>query len=213
MSNKVLRIVLDDDDALIADRELGQVIINSDTGTIDYIDVDGSPENVVMFNSTSSTPAYMETATYDTNINGIVDNSEKLGGIIASDYATKSWVTLNAGNMQTSTYDVTGTGVVDNAERLGNQLPSYYASVAYVNSIAGDMKKSVYDINNNGVVDDSEKLGGQTPGFYSNYLNLNNRPNLEDIEDCLFIPKSVGNLLIFNGTNWVNRSIIDMGSF
>jgi len=213
MSNKVLRIILDDDDSLIADKELGQVIINSDTGTVDYIDYDGSAENVVMFNSTNTTTAYMETLVYDTNINGIVDDSEKLGGVLATDYATKTWVTLNGGNMNTSVYDVTGTGVVDDAEKLGNQLPSYYASKAYVDSIAGDMKKSVYDINNNGVVDNSELLNGKDGTFYSNYLNLSNRPKLENLEDSLFGAKNTGDLTVFNGTNWINTNILDLGIF
>lgn len=192
MSNQVLRITLDNSDPLINSKELGQIIVNTDDGTVDYVDSDGTAEHISVFDPSSATNIYMEKSVYDVNPPGLypsVDNADSLGGISSTLYATKSWVQSNVtGDMSASTYDINNNGIVDNSEKLGGQLPSYYASVAWVQSLAtGDMKKSTYDTNNDGVVNDSSKLNGQFPAYYLDYANFVGTPpatnSIKDIGD------------------------------
>ncbi len=216
MSNKVLRITLDDNDPLIDDKELGVIIINSDEGTVDWVDLDGNPEHISVFDPTSSSPAYMEKTIYDTDNNNVVDNCDNLGGISAANYATQAWVLANSGGGDTmlkTVYDTNNDGIVDNSERLGGQLPSYYASMTWCVATFGDMNKSIYDTNDNGVVDDSEKLNNQDPSYYLDYNNLTNKPTFESLSDTTFTSLSAGDLVEYDGVKWINNRIIDQGTF
>ncbi len=213
MSNKVLRVTLDDDDPLIDDKELGVIVVNADAGTIDWIDTDGNPEHIAVFDATSASGLYMEKTTYDINNDNVVDNSEKLGGVNAGLYATQAWVLANTSGMSKLIYDANDDGIVDNSTRLGGQLPTYYASTAWVNANFGNMRKSTYDIANNGIVDDAEKLGNQSPAYYLNYVNLTNKPNIGDIGGMNISGEIPGDMLEYNGTHWVNKPVLDQGSF
>jgi hypothetical protein len=174
MSNQVLRVTLDDSDPLIADKVLGQIFINADTGSVDYIDSDGIGEHIAIFDPSCTTTLYMEKSVYDGNGNDVVDNSEALGGIPANQWATQAWVLANA---------------------------------------TGNMEKSVYDTNDNGVVDDSERLGNQLPAYYLDYANFTNKPNLLDWADCSPTPLTSGDVIEYNGAAWVNKSVLDLGTF
>jgi len=68
----------------------------------------------------------MTKGVYDTNNNGVVDNSERLGGQLPAYYASVSYVQTNFGDMRKSVYDTNDNGVIDNSEKLNNELPSYY---------------------------------------------------------------------------------------
>lgn len=133
----------------------------------------------------------MVKSVYDPNNDGVVKDSDKLGGKLPayySDYnnlANKPTTTggSSSGDMLKSAYDTTNNGVVDNSEKLDGQPAAYYRN--YNNLIdkpttgfgSGDMSKATYDNSGiSGVVDDSERLGGQPPAFYRDYNNLNNKP-------------------------------------
>ena len=217
MSNQVLRITLDDDDPLISGKELGQIVVNADAGTVDYVDTDGNPEHIAVFDASGSSTIYMEKAVYDKNVanNGVVDDSERLGGILSNQYATKAWVIGNAtGDMTKADYATNGApGMVDNSLRLNNQPASYYASTTWVQANFGDMRKTTYDTNDSGIVDNSERLGGQIPSYYLNYSNFINQPNLLDWADCNEGIKLAGDIITWDGSDWINTSTLDLGTF
>lgn len=78
--------------------------------------------------------AVMKKATYDSDNDGVVDNSELLNGHADSYFATAQSVsdlttTVN-GKMTRSTYDADNDGVVDNAEALGGHNASYFATAS-----------------------------------------------------------------------------------
>lgn len=78
--------------------------------------------------------AVMKKATYDSDNDGVVDNSELLNGHADSYFATAQSVsdlttTVN-GKMTRSVYDADNDGVVDNAEALGGHGASYFATAS-----------------------------------------------------------------------------------
>jgi len=85
-------------------------------------------------NSTSGIGDMLKSV-YDTNDNGVVDNSKKLNGHSSSATPVANAIPV-----------ADGTGKLDSWVTGGGG--------------SGDMLKSTYDTNNNGMVDNSEKLGG-----------------------------------------------------
>jgi hypothetical protein len=64
---------------------------------------------------------------YDTNNDGIVDNSDKVDGKHASEFADVNHTHSGMGDMLKSVYDIDNDGVIDNAEKLEGHPASDFA--------------------------------------------------------------------------------------
>jgi hypothetical protein len=115
-----------------------------------------------------------------------------------------------------SVYDNNNDGIVDNTTALGGIPANQWATQAWVLSTAtGDMTKTVYDTNDSGIVDNSERLGGQLPSYYASlaYVNSLPIPKYSELDDAAFGTQTSGDLIMFDGTNWCNTNMIDLGTF
>lgn len=107
--------------------------------TVTITDKDGEHTFTVNDGADGSGSGDMMKATYDSNVNGIVDNAEKLEGHAASYFAQATHshaiadvngmqAALNAtGDMKKSVYDADGDGVVDNAQKLDGKTAAQFA--------------------------------------------------------------------------------------
>ena len=133
----------------------------------------------------------MKRINYDANLNGIVDDSDKLGGNIPSYYANRSDVAISTNTLQSNIdrhFMISpSTGIM--AGTLPNTVKITTANVSALGTASGttflrgdgnwstpagsgDMTKDVYDIGNNGIVDDSDKLGTQVPSYYASRADV-----------------------------------------
>ena len=136
--------------------------------------------NSAVTNWGTSNVNVMVRTTYDTNENGIVDDSELLSGNSPTYYLDRANHTGTIQHTVISDYDLTlaGTG------NLTPFIPSsdyHPATKKYVDdSISfaggGDMLKTVYDTNDNGVVDNSQALSGQGASYYLDWTNFTGTP-------------------------------------
>lgn len=99
-------------------------------------------------------------AVYDTNDNGVVDNSERLNGQLPAFYLDRTNHTGTQAAISI-TFDNTGTG-----------LSALNVQTALAELDSNKMQRTVYDANNNGVVDDAEQaqnallLNGNNGAYY-----------------------------------------------
>jgi len=118
--------------------------------------------------------------------------------------------------MEKAVYDINNNGIADDCDNLGGVPANQYATQVWVTANAtGDMTKSVYDTNNNGIVDDSDRLGGQLPAYYASlaYVNSLAVPKYSELNDADFTAQLAGDVIMFNGTDWINTNLIDQGTF
>lgn len=134
MSLQVLKITLNNNNALLDDKILGYIYIDTDTSSVNYIDTDGNPEHIVLFDDGGTGGNTMLKSVYDANNDGIVDNTYLFNGQPAIYYATAAEL-LSKGDMYKSIYDSNNDGVINDSDRLGGQLPTYYADKAYVDAL------------------------------------------------------------------------------
>ena len=98
----------------------------------------------------------MQKSVYDSNANGVVDNSEKLENHAASYFATADSVSslsdTVAGKMTKSVYDSNNDGVVDNAEKVNNHTvhSDVPAQAVFTDTIYDDteIKADIGDLDN-----------------------------------------------------------------
>jgi hypothetical protein len=92
-------------------------------------------------------------------------------------------------------------------------------TIAATGSGSGDMLKSTYDTNNNGIVDNSEALNGQSPSYYLSRANhtgtqaastitglspVATTGAINDLADVTITSPSIGQVLTWSGTQWIN---------
>ena len=116
--------------------------------TVTITDKDGEHTFTVNDGADGLGSGDMMKATYDSNGNGIVDNTEKLEGHAASYFAQATHshaiadvnglqAALNAtGDMKKSVYDADGDGVVDNAKKLDGRTLAQFAPAQHSHEIA-----------------------------------------------------------------------------
>lgn len=128
--------------------------------------------------------AVMKKATYDSDNDGVVDNSELLNGHADSYFATAQSVsdlttTVN-GKMTRSTYDADNDGVVDNAEALGGHSASYFATASALSDEVSRAQTA-----EGGKVDKVAGKGLSTNDFTTAYKNQidTNKSNIGDLSD------------------------------
>jgi hypothetical protein len=121
----------------------------------------------------SGSGADMTKATYDTNSNNIVDNSEKLGGNLPAFYLTNSVATTTylklsggtlSGHLIMGNYSVLSSSSIEGITKIkwaDGSISTHAATMS-----GADMTKATYDTNSNNIVDNSEKLGGALPAAY-----------------------------------------------
>jgi hypothetical protein len=193
------------DDAKQLDGHAASYFLNTNSKLKDLVDVSSTTPNngqVLKWNGTSWTPGDDEAgsggggdmfkSTYDTNDNGIVDNSEQLGGHGASYF-------LNSNSELDDLSDVNTSGA-SNGQVLKFNGSTWAPGTDETGGSGGggDMYKSTYDTNNNGIVDDSEQLGGHSASYY-----LNTNSAISDLSDVNTSGASNGQVLKYNGSNWV----------
>lgn len=123
----------------------------------------------------------MSKSTYDTNNDGIVDNSTLFNSQNASYYLSRSnhTGTQSAGTISgLASVAISGTlASLSDAQissPTNNQVLQWNGTKwinATLSAGSGDMLKSIYDTNNNGIVDNSTQLNGQSASFYLSRAN------------------------------------------
>ena len=176
---------------------------------------------------------------YDTNDNGVVDNSEKLNNQAASFYLSRTnhtgtqaaaSITGLASVATTGTFDslsdVDTTGVTNGQTIIYQSSTSSWIPGTASGGGTGDMLKSVYDTTNNGVVDNSEKLNNQAASFYLSRTNHTGTQSassitglasvatvgtLDSLSNVLTSGKTTGQMLQWSGTAWIPATVSGTG--
>jgi hypothetical protein len=181
----------------------------------------------------------MQKSVYDSNDNGVVDNSEKLNNQNASYYLdrTNHTGTMSAASVTglasvatvgtfDSLSDVNTSGVTDGQTIIYQSSTSSWIPGTASGGGSGDMLKSVYDTTNNGVVDNSEKLNNQAASFYLSRANHTGTQSvssitglasvatvgtLDSLSNVLASGKTSGQVLQWSGTAWIPATVSGTG--
>lgn len=197
----------------------------------DVEDIGGGAINITPFGS-STCSGYLDLATYDSNGNGIVDNSEKLGGQLPEYYAisghthptssgTGHTIQDNGVDMTTRTnLNFIGFSVEDDS---GNDATKV---TIIAGSGTGDMLASIYDTNSNNIVDNSEALNGHPDSYFSisghthveaditdlgDYALSNHNHTLDSLSNVTITDVAEDDVLKWNGAAWVNDQVTISG--
>lgn len=128
----------------------------------------------------NDTTDVMTKSEYDPNLNGTVENAEKLNSQAGSYYLDRTNMTGTQPKSTISDWDTEIAGK-SNVTPYTPTLDYHPATVKFVNDKiiaagAGDMLIAVYDTNSSGVVDDAEKLNNQLPSYYLSWNNFSDLP-------------------------------------
>ena len=83
-------------------------------------------------------------STYDTNNNGKVDDSDRLGGYLPNEYLRKD---EDSDYLKKSVYDTNNNGKVDDSDKLGGENPSFYDQTSDVQGLRTDLDAHTSDNN------------------------------------------------------------------
>ena len=158
---------------------------------------------------------------YDTTNNGIVDNSEALGGYIPEYYATSANLNITSATVNSHTSDTTihyTEASIDHGSISGlldfdhpqyattATLDSQYLTSAVIDSryattaTAGDMFKAIYDITDSGIVDNSERFGSELPEYYATTATLDSQYLMSAVIDSQYATTATLNSHTSDGT-------------
>ena len=173
----------------------------------------------------------MQKSVYDSDDDGIVNDSERLGGKLPNEYATATHTHL-VEQITNFTSGVLAIQEIQNAINKAHEHPNKALLDALTNSGdgsqyfgddgkfhplpspgggdgGGDMTMDVYDSNRNGIVDDAERLGGKLPNEFAPSAHTHTSTQITDFNTAVENNPTVQNLVSAKHTH-SNKALLDV---